>query len=79
MEGLFWLLLPVAAYSGWYVAMKQFKTARAEVLILTLAAAIVVFSGGRPAKSEVKHRRLSVAEYRDKMKAGWIGQIAGVC
>lgn len=25
MEGLFWLLLPVAAYSGWYVAMKQFK------------------------------------------------------
>ncbi len=24
-------------------------------------------------------RKISVAEYRDKMKAGWIGQIAGVC
>jgi hypothetical protein len=24
-------------------------------------------------------RRLPVSEYRDKMKAGWIGQIAGVC
>jgi hypothetical protein len=24
-------------------------------------------------------RRLPVKEYRDKMKAGWIGQIAGVC
>lgn len=24
-------------------------------------------------------RRLSVKEYRDKMKAGWVGQIAGVC
>ena len=23
-------------------------------------------------------RRLSVPEYRDRMKAGWIGQIAGV-
>ena len=27
---------------------------------------------------ETQYRRLSVAEYRDKMKAGWIGQIAGV-
>ena len=25
------------------------------------------------------YRTLPVAEYRDKMKAGWIGQIAGVC
>lgn len=25
------------------------------------------------------YRKLSVAEYRDKMKGGWIGQIAGVC
>jgi len=25
-----------------------------------------------------KFRRLSVAEYRDKMKAGWVGQMAGV-
>ena len=27
---------------------------------------------------ETQFRRLPVAEYRDKMKAGWIGQIAGV-
>jgi hypothetical protein len=27
----------------------------------------------------VKYRRLPVKVYRDKMKAGWIGQIAGVC
>ena len=25
-----------------------------------------------------QYRRLSVTEYRDKMKAGWIGQMAGV-
>ncbi|MDR1518325.1 MAG: ADP-ribosylglycohydrolase family protein [Dysgonamonadaceae bacterium] len=25
------------------------------------------------------YRKISVKEYRDKMKAGWIGQIAGVC
>ena len=25
------------------------------------------------------YRKISVAEYRDKMKGGWIGQIAGVC
>lgn len=25
MEGIFWLLLPIAAYSGWYAAMKQQK------------------------------------------------------
>jgi hypothetical protein len=28
---------------------------------------------------EKGYRRLPVAEYRDKMKAGWVGQIAGVC
>jgi len=27
----------------------------------------------------VTYRRISVQEYRDKMKGGWIGQIAGVC
>ena len=24
-------------------------------------------------------RKISIEEYRDKMKGGWIGQIAGVC
>ena len=27
----------------------------------------------------VTYRRIPVKEYVDKMKAGWIGQIAGVC
>ncbi|MDO4425386.1 MAG: ADP-ribosylglycohydrolase family protein, partial [Planctomycetia bacterium] len=31
------------------------------------------------AAEETEFRRLSVEEYRDKMKAGWVGQIAGVC
>ncbi|MBR5626249.1 MAG: ADP-ribosylglycohydrolase family protein, partial [Thermoguttaceae bacterium] len=30
-------------------------------------------------KEGVTYRQLPVKEYRDKMKAGWIGQIAGVC
>lgn len=29
-------------------------------------------------EEQINERRLSVKEYRDKMKAGWIGQIAGV-
>ncbi len=28
---------------------------------------------------ETQYRRLSLSEYREKMQAGWIGQIAGVC
>ena len=44
-------------------------------LWLTLLTAIIV-----PATiaQETQYRRLPVAVYRDKMKAGWIGQIAGV-
>ncbi len=42
-------------------------------LVITLVAAHV--RGAEP----TQYRRLSVSEYRDKMKAGWIGQIAGVC
>jgi len=34
--------------------------------------------GVAAADSSVEFRRLSVAEYRDKMKAGWLGQMAGV-
>ena len=30
-------------------------------------------------REKMEFRRLSVEEYRDKMKAGWVGQIAGVC
>lgn len=31
-----------------------------------------------PGADTTEYRRLSVKDYRDKMKAGWIGQIAGV-
>lgn len=37
---------------------------------------VVVFSSS--SAQGVEYRRLPVKEYRDKMKAGWIGQIAGV-
>ena len=41
-------------------------------ILITLMAVNV--RGAEP----TEYRRLSVSEYRDKMKAGWIGQIAGV-
>jgi hypothetical protein len=41
-------------------------------LLITLMT--VTVQGAEP----TEYRRLSVSEYRDKMKAGWIGQIAGV-
>lgn len=44
-----------------------------------LLVASVVLALARPAGAEEpKFRRLSVKEYRDRMKGGWIGQIAGV-
>jgi len=41
-------------------------------ILITLIAVNVL------AAEPTEYRRLSVREYRDKMKAGWIGQIAGV-
>ncbi len=41
-----------------------------------LMAVVVLFAGAALAQGE---RMLSVEDYRDKMKGGWIGQIAGVC
>ncbi len=41
---------------------------------LVVFAVVAVVAGAQGAE----FRRLSVREYRDKMKAGWIGQIAGV-
>ena len=48
---------------------------RIPVCLLVLLAPLVV-----PARAAdpPKERRISRAEYRDKMKAGWIGQMAGV-
>ncbi|KAB2640232.1 MAG: ADP-ribosylglycohydrolase family protein [Verrucomicrobia bacterium] len=42
-------------------------------LLVTLLA-VNVQAAEKPA-----YRRIAVKEYRDKMKGGWIGQIAGVC
>lgn len=43
-----------------------------------MAMAAAVTAAG-PAGAQDNVRRLPVREYRDRMKAGWIGQIAGVC
>jgi hypothetical protein len=42
--------------------------------VIALALITVNVQGAGP----TEYRRLSVKEYRDKMKAGWIGQILGV-
>jgi hypothetical protein len=39
---------------------------------------IVITLGLAAAENTAEFRRLPVAEYRDKMKAGWLGQMAGV-
>jgi len=49
---------------------------------IIIALLIVVFPttvGVADADDAVQFRRLPVKVYRDKMKAGWVGQIAGVC
>ncbi len=48
-----------------------------RVTILLLAVMAFLSAGGQ-AEDTAACRRLPVAEYRDKMKAGWIGQMAGV-
>jgi len=48
-----------------------------SVCIVAMILFFVAFFPGVMAQ-ETQYRKLSVAEYRDKMKAGWIGQIAGV-
>ena len=42
------------------------------LVVLTFVAMLA------PASAQTIYRRLPVKEYRDKMKAAWIGQIAGV-
>ena len=53
----------------------------ARFLSLCIIATISFFTVIFPevAAQETKFRKLPVSVYRDKMKAGWIGQIAGVC
>ncbi|MDO4585756.1 MAG: ADP-ribosylglycohydrolase family protein [Planctomycetia bacterium] len=38
-----------------------------------------VANGQTVVRDGISYRTISAKEYRDKMKAGWIGQIAGVC
>ena len=45
---------------------------RRTAVFLMVVAVVAVCAGAG------EFRRLPVAEYRDKMKAGWIGQMAGV-
>ena len=40
---------------------------------------LLVFAMTACTENKQEYRRLPVKEYRDKMKAGWVGQIAGVC
>jgi hypothetical protein len=48
----------------------------ASRMSLSLALAAIIAASSAQAQG---FRRLSVKDYRDKMKAGWVGQIAGVC
>lgn len=48
-------------------------------IILTAATCLGGIKSKTVQADEPEFRYLSVAEYRDKMKAGWVGQIAGVC
>jgi hypothetical protein len=47
--------------------------------LLCLLVVLIGAGAGIPASAQTEFRRLPLSEYRDKMKAGWIGQIAGVC
>lgn len=55
------------------------KRAEGHFASLCCFLSLTTFTQGvAAADSGVEFRRLSVAEYRDKMKAGWLGQMAGV-
>ncbi len=45
---------------------------------LSIAIAMIVGASTQAAAPVREHRRLPLREYRDKMKAGWIGQMVGV-
>ncbi len=49
-----------------------------QLLFTMIAMATIGASFAPAAEDDKKVRRLSVAEYRDKMAAGWIGQMVGV-
>jgi len=49
-----------------------------RIIKMLLAVTFFVFLLGSTAEADPKVRRLPVTEYVSKMKAGWIGQMAGV-
>src|SRR5690554_5968579 len=55
--------------------MKSTLQAVVLILLMTLTGSA---AQGRKAKPEAIYRRLPVKEYRDRMAAGWLGQIVGV-
>ncbi len=57
--------------------MKKAGFGTKSIISCTFSAVFLLISLNQ-AQAATKFRRLSVEEYRDKMKAGWVGQIAGV-
>ncbi len=55
--------------------MKKYAVILGIIGIVILSSFLIVCCD----KEAVKYRRLPVKVYRDRMKAGWVGQIAGVC
>ena len=53
------------------------KTRFLSILIIVLLI-IPTFLQAQEADTVITERRISVSDYRSKMKAGWIGQMAGV-
>jgi len=54
------------------------SNAKKLIVLVCLAVVVVGCVWVQGAAGAAKYRRISVAEYVDKMKAGWIGQMAGV-
>jgi hypothetical protein len=48
------------------------------LIFFILLVAVAAVSNAQAQNSEVKERRILVSEYRNKMMAGWIGQMVGV-
>ena len=48
------------------------------ILICTVILIVPVILQAQETDTEVNERRISISEYRSKMKAGWIGQMVGV-
>lgn len=60
--------------------MKRFIVCAAIGAAVILSGALASLARAEDVQIDGKsYRKISVAEYRDKMKGGWIGQIAGVC